>query len=436
MKNAVRLLSLVSLSTLLTACGGGGGGTSPSITGGGANSSRLGSHQAQFIDAPTEGLQYYQDDESQDYRVTGVDGVFYCNLGSKVTFSLRSGYSDLGSVTCGAGIVFPRDLDVVNADSNIPKYIALLLHHMDNNFDGQDYSFSTTNNKIIISEENVNLLEEASLDFDPEDVNSIMATINEVRSIRCLKQHVRWPLNVGDDRGLLETQCKIDNAEWRTLANAELDTVLAEMDTHLSSSIARFEDGATHTFATQSEVLNFIRTNGQQSVANFNSTCYSWNSSAVQGAIYGVAVIDGQNYVRIPQDETTFCSIDSAPQTVWTGVEAVDAQYDTLLAIDSIVHKQNSIITQWNLASITDYSAQFHAKVANGNYNIVNADQVTGPTDTIRNDSGRFIKVGNEIRYYYSCSNFDAVAHPEMSTPCGMDFSNNTNEELENLNNY
>lgn len=295
LKHSLITLSLVSL----VACNGGGGGGGGSSSGGG----RLGSHQAQFIDAPTEGLQYYQGSESWEYRTTEANGVFYCNPGSQVTFSLRAGYNaDLGSVTCGAEVVFPRDLDGVGAE--VPKYLALLLHHMDTSFDGQDYNFSTTNGKIVIAKENINLLAEANLDFDPSNVNSIMGTINELRGIRCLKQYVHWPLTSGEDRGLLETQCKIDNPEWRTLADAELTQAIADMDTHLTTSeliYGKAESGDTATVVSVSELRSdviasfnneYTLISGDSNEYTTNWKCALYNASGLESVVIG-----GKEYV-------------------------------------------------------------------------------------------------------------------------------------------
>lgn len=316
MLNPKSLLAVLSMSVLLTACfGGGGGGSGSSSSGGG----RLGSHQAQFVDAPTQGLQYYQDGESFEYRTTEANGVFYCNPGSTVTFSLRAGYNaDLGSVTCGADVVFPRDL---SGDSEVPKYLALLLHTLDSRFDGLDYSFSAgANGTIVIAKENINILAQANLDFDPNDVNSIMGTINELRGIRCLKQYVHWPLSSGEDRGALETQCKIDNAEWRTLANAELTQVIADMDTHLTTSeliysVAKDDDTATAVTVEQlrSNIIEnsnneYTLISGDSNEYTTNWKCAPYNYNGLESVVIGSKEFVSQSGVSYQMDVCTVIS--------------------------------------------------------------------------------------------------------------------------------
>lgn len=300
MLSSKSLLAVLSMSVLLTACFGGGGGGSGSS---GSGSGRLGSHQAQFVDAPTQGLQYYQDSESFEYRTTEENGIFYCNPGSTVTFSLRAGFgADLGSVTCGADVVFPRDL---SGDSEVPKYLALLLHTLDTRFDGLDYSFSAgVDGTIVIAQENINLLEEANLDFNPSDVNSIMGTINELRGIRCLKQIGQWPVGSGQDRGALETQCKIDNTEWRTLANAELTAVIEDMDTHLTTSeilfsVAQAEDTATAVTVEQLRSNIIANFNNEYTLISGDSNEYTTNWKCAPYNYNGLesVVIGGKEFV-------------------------------------------------------------------------------------------------------------------------------------------
>ena len=92
---------------------------------------------AKFVDAPTQGIWYYEKGESLGTsKQTDADGNFECEAGVEIEFSLRPGYgARLGTIICGEEIVFPMDL--IGGDLEHAKLIALLFHHLDDRFSGQ-----------------------------------------------------------------------------------------------------------------------------------------------------------------------------------------------------------------------------------------------------------------------------------------------------------
>lgn len=177
----VRMLKqfLIALSLFsLTACLGGGGG------GGGSNGGGR-SINARFVDAPTQGIYYYQNGESVDAKRTDENGNFECNVGSKVTFSLRPGFeAEFGSVICGANVVFPMDLIEVGGDVEHAKYIALLLHHMDADFTGKNYDFATAKGSINVSFDLAKISQDGSL----KDKGTLSAMINKIRDYKAAEE--------------------------------------------------------------------------------------------------------------------------------------------------------------------------------------------------------------------------------------------------------
>lgn len=95
-----RLVILLSMPALITACGGGGAGGS----GGGGSVVPGSSINAQFIDAPVKGMQL---ETVAGTAQTGANGSFTCLLGEEVTFKLKD--LEIGKANCGEK-VFLYDL--------------------------------------------------------------------------------------------------------------------------------------------------------------------------------------------------------------------------------------------------------------------------------------------------------------------------------------
>ncbi len=182
MKTAVRLLNL-GLVLGLVSCTGGGGGSSS----GGSSYGAL--VNGRFIDAPVQGLQYYRSSETSDglaaddVRTTGVNGEFICSTGETVTFSLNAiNGVDLGRITCGAEEVFPSNLNTVNGDDRKAQMVALMLHHMSDDFDGTN--LISANSTIIISSTAIAFM--SSYDIDLGNEEDIIVAISDLRANRGL----------------------------------------------------------------------------------------------------------------------------------------------------------------------------------------------------------------------------------------------------------
>lgn len=328
LKKSLFALSLISLA----ACNGGGGS-------GGGKSGR--SIHAQFVDAPTEGLQYYENGEESDYRITGADGYFTCTVGSKVTFSLRAGFTDIGSITCGPAVVFPMDLDLSKSPAgeraDIPKYVALILHQLDTRFDGVDYSFSAPNvdqpdGKLKLDTSHVPYW----LDIDQLDdtltVVRLASSLDVIRDYRMIKEDCpSVVITQANQANWVNDTCVVNsranagsNPKWFPIGNNQtlLDAAIAEIDTHLATSCANFGNGNSSCSSyngggdededegggsepdpiinfevpTEQELVDFIAENGVEDIdANRTRVCLTINNSGE--GVYAL-LIGGTKYAH------------------------------------------------------------------------------------------------------------------------------------------
>lgn len=253
MKTAVRMMTTVSLLTLLAACGGGGAG---SVSGGGTSYGAL--KNSRFVDAPVVGLQYYRSSETSDglaaddVRTTGANGAFQCLTGETVTFSLNAiNGVDLGRITCGADEVFPIDLNTVNGDDQKAQLVALLLHHLADGFDGTN--LIDANSTITLSAGAINFM--ANYDFD--------ISYTSIKGI------------IGSIRG--------DYLSIGLLSDADFDNMLLAAQAHLDESEEIVEEAnqvGNASVPTEQQLIDYIVANGVEDVQGTHTQyCMDMNDS-------------------------------------------------------------------------------------------------------------------------------------------------------------
>lgn len=356
----VRMLkqSLIALSLFsLTACLGGGGG--------GGGSKNLGPlMDSKFVDAPVQGLQYYQDGEQTRYKLTGPNGEFECNVGSKVTFSLRSGYTDIGSVICGSSVVFPMDLDVSRSPASeradIPKFVALLLHFMDEDFKGTNFADITNKGRIEID---TNFISAADIDVDMDDntltverILGVIATIKVLRTRKCDDlMDEDWTDCYISEVG--EAYSIDSNGDY----SANLVNALAEIDLHLAQSCATYGDGtsscrsytegdndeegdengdgdgsvvSTIPVATLSEIANHIRSSDDRIYDGVDTVCLNFSSSSDKLYLYTGSV----GYIGATIQACTTESVSDIVKVKRNGSleEVLNFAFDNYFHIDAI----------------------------------------------------------------------------------------------------
>jgi hypothetical protein len=202
----LKMIAVLSMASLLTACGGGGAG------GGGA----FGDQQfgalvsGNFIDSPVAGLHYEGEQSSGD---TAAGGAFNCRLGETIIFSV--GDLVLGSASCAADNIFPTDLTGED-DSNLAiadkaQVMALILHSLDEDGDSSNGISIPSGASVLVD----------SISLSDSDAN-ILAFVNQLRT------------DMGN--ASLYTASTAQNAQ---IANVgDLATAKSDMAAHLGDSIA------------------------------------------------------------------------------------------------------------------------------------------------------------------------------------------------------
>lgn len=437
--------SLIALSLFsLTACLGGGGG----------GSKNLGPlMDSKFVDAPVQGLQYYQDGEQTRYKLTGPNGEFECNVGSKVTFSLRSGYTDIGSVICGSSVVFPMDLDVsrspASEKADIPKFVALLLHFMDEDFKGTNFADITNKGRIEID---TNFISAADIDVDMDDntltverILGVIATIKVLRTRKCDDlMDEDWTDCYISEVG--EAYSIDSNGDY----SANLVNALAEIDLHLAQSCATYGDGTascrnytedendeegdengdgkTGFTVSMDELRTLIQTLGSTVVSEDGLTHLALDGSPIPAKCLDFTGSSSINtylgrpvHVSSDNDTITLCVATSNFTTDWyyTGIGGYDPSLEAreFTANAGDIFPKTAVANvrfNENVSTVDGYVQSLILTSTVLNYNSASS---SNPDRIIPSIKGKFLKVGGDIRWFRSCDD-EAIAGLTLANVC------------------